>query len=132
MGKLRVGFIGTGRKKPQRDAVGYYMAYEHGAAYAALPNCEMVAAADIVEENAAAFAAAHGFSRTYTDYKEMLAEENLDVVSICTWMHLHAPMVIDCCKAGVKAVYCEKPMADTWGGARAMAAAAREAGVQLT
>ncbi|MBW3625600.1 MAG: Gfo/Idh/MocA family oxidoreductase, partial [Armatimonadetes bacterium] len=88
MSKLRVGFIGTGRKKERRDAKGYYMAYEHGQAYSRLDSCEMVACADIVEENAQAFAEAHGFSTTYTDYKEMLAKENLDVVSICTWMHL--------------------------------------------
>jgi predicted dehydrogenase len=68
----------------------------------------------------------------YTDYNQMLAEANLDMVSICTWMHLHEPMVLDAVKAGVKAIHCEKPMADTWGGSVRMARAAKEAGVQLT
>jgi predicted dehydrogenase len=54
------------------------------------------------------------------------------VVSVCAWMHLHEPMVVDSCAAGVKAIYSEKPMANTWGGARRMAAAAKAAGVQLT
>ncbi|HOJ21235.1 MAG TPA: Gfo/Idh/MocA family oxidoreductase [Armatimonadota bacterium] len=132
MGKLRVGFIGTGKRKEKRDALGYAMAYDHGAAYQALDYVEMVACADIVEENARAFADHFGIPKVYTDYHEMLEKEKLDVVSICTWMHLHEPMVIDCCKAGVRAVYCEKPMANTWGGARRMAEAAKKAGVQLT
>ncbi|NLC58993.1 MAG: Gfo/Idh/MocA family oxidoreductase [Armatimonadetes bacterium] len=133
MSKLRVGFIGTGKRKPQRDALGYAMAYDHGNAYRALADqCEMVACADIVEENGRAFADYFGFEKVYTDYREMLAKEKLDMVSICTWMHLHEPMVVDACQAGIKAIYCEKPMANTWGGARRMAAAAKQAGVQLT
>ncbi len=132
MSKLRVGFIGTGRKKERKDAKGYYMAYEHGQAYTSIPDCEMVACADIVEANGSAFAEAHGFTSVYSDYHEMLEKENLDVVSICTWMHLHEPMVVDSCHAGVKAIYCEKPMANTWGGAKRMAAAAKASGTQLT
>ncbi|HEX8234326.1 MAG TPA: Gfo/Idh/MocA family oxidoreductase [Abditibacteriaceae bacterium] len=132
MNKLRVGIIGTGKKKERQDRFGYAMAYEHGNSYRALESCEIVACADLVEENARAFADTYGFERTFTDYKVMLREMQLDVVSVCTWMHLHEPMVLAACEAGVKAIHCEKPMADTWGGARRMAAAAREAGVQLT
>ena len=84
LGKLRVGVIGTGKRKPRGDRFGYAMAYQHGDAYQKLDTCEMVACADIVEENAKAFAENYGFAATYTDYKEMLAKEQLDVVSICT------------------------------------------------
>ncbi|MDQ3813097.1 MAG: Gfo/Idh/MocA family oxidoreductase, partial [Armatimonadota bacterium] len=108
------------------------MAYQHGHAYQALEECHLVACADIVDENARAFAETFGVERTFTDYKAMLAEAELDMVSICTWMHLHEPMVLAACAAGVKAIHCEKPMAHTWGGARRMAAAAAQAGVQLT
>lgn len=132
MDRFRVGFIGTGKKKERPDRFGYAMAYRHADAYKLLDSCEMVACADIVEENARAFANTYGISRIYTDYREMLEREHLDIVSICTWMHLHEPMVLDAVRAGVKAIHCEKPMADTWGGAKRMAAAAKEAGVQLT
>ena len=132
MSKLRVGVIGTGKKKERRDQFGYAMAYDHAHAFQALDTCELVACADIVEENARAFAEAYGIEDVYLDYHKMLAEAKLDVVSICTWMHLHEEMVLATCKAGVKAIHCEKPMAYTWGGAKRMAAAAREAGVQLT
>jgi UDP-N-acetylglucosamine 3-dehydrogenase len=132
LNKLRVGVIGTGKKKDRGDRFGYAMAYQHANAFQALDTCELAACADIVEENARAFADSYDIEAVYTDYNGMLAEESLDVVSICTWMHLHEQMVLDTVKAGVKAIHCEKPMADTWGGSKRMAAAAEEAGVQLT
>ncbi|HEY3283803.1 MAG TPA: Gfo/Idh/MocA family oxidoreductase [Armatimonadota bacterium] len=133
MAKLRVGFIGTGKKREQRGPKGYFMAYEHGPAYAALPDtCQMVAAADIVPEHSKAFADAFGIPKTYTSYHEMLEKEKPDMVSICTWMHLHEQMVVDCCEAGVKVIHCEKPMAFRWSGAKRMAAAAAKSGTQLT
>ncbi len=132
MDTLRVGFIGTGRRKPQADAQGYFMAYEHANGWKQAGGCELVACADIVEENAQAFAHANGFSATYHDYHDMLEKERPDALSICTWPHLHQPMVLDAVKAGVKVIHCEKPMANTWRGAQAMAQAAKEAGTQLT
>ena len=132
MDTLRVGFIGTGRKKERRDAQGYFMAYEHADAWRSAEGCEIVACADIVEENARAFADAHDFSAIYHDYREMLEKERLDAVSICTWPHLHEPMALDALDAGVKVLHCEKPMADTWSGALRMARRAQEKSAQLT
>ena len=135
MARLRVGIIGTGRKKDRPDITGFFMAYQHAAGYLALPDrCELVACADIVRENAEAFAAANGIpdSGIFLDYRTMLAEAHLDMVSICTWPHLHAPMALDCAIAGVKAIHSEKPMAETWGGSRLMAQECARRGVQLT
>lgn len=132
MAKFRVGFIGTGRKPERPGPQGYGMAHHHAEAYKALPDCELVACADIVEENARSFAEIFGIPRVYTDYQEMLEKEALDIVSICTWPHLHAPMVIASAVAGVKAIHCEKPMADTWGASRLMAQECERRGVRLT
>ncbi len=132
MGKFRVGFIGTGKRRERPGPMGYAMAYQHAEAYRKLPDCELVACADIVEENARDFAETFGITRIYTDYREMLEKEQLDIVSICTWPHLHAPMVIDAARAGVKAIHCEKPMADTWGAAKRMAEECEKLGVKLT
>lgn len=134
MAELRVGLIGTGEKKKQSDRFGYAMAYQHADGYEKLDACEIVACADIVGQNARSFAETYDIDHdgVFLDYRQMLGEADLDVVSICTWMNLHEPMVLDAVDAGVRAIHCEKPMADTWGGARRMAAAAREAGVQLT
>jgi len=132
MDKLKIGFIGTGSKNKRPDGMGYAMAYQHATAYKALDNCEFVACADISKENGEAFAAHNGVPHVYLTHTEMLAKEKLDIVSICVWPKLHAQMTIDCALAGVRAIHCEKPMADTWGAARLMAQECERRGVQLT
>ena len=133
MAAYRVAFIGTGKKKPRGDLNGYFMAYQHAPGYRKLPDCELVACADIVREHAEAFAAEFSVPRVYTDYRELLEREKPDIVSICTWPHLHAQMTLDCIAAGVPAIHCEKPMALTFGECRAMLAAAEAApGTKLT
>jgi len=131
MAKLKVGFIGTGRKPERAGPMGYAMAYQHAEAYKKLDSCQMVACADIVQENAAAFAKPYGIGRVYLDYHEMLEKEGLDVVSICTWPKLHAEMAIAVCQAGVRMCHCEKPMDLTYGGSRKMLEVADEHGTQL-
>ncbi len=130
--EVRVAFIGTGRPWRTEGSTGFGMAYAHADAYNKIPGVRLVACADLVAANADAFALKTGTWKTYTDYRLMLRRERPDMVSICTWPHLHAPMVIECVKAGVKAIHCEKPMADTWGASRTMAAACAKKKVRLT
>lgn len=132
MAQYRVGIIGCGRPRREAAATGYGMAHAHARGYEASSDVQIVALADISLDNARAFQAEHGGERLYEDYDEMLACEQLDIVSVCTWPHLHAPMVIAAAEAGVKAVHCEKPMAPTYGEAKRMVAACAERGVQLT
>ncbi|MBI2300476.1 MAG: Gfo/Idh/MocA family oxidoreductase [Armatimonadetes bacterium] len=132
MSKLRVGVIGCGDNTRRKGPEGYAMAWAHANAYQRLESVEIAACADISEANGRAFAEHYGVPGVYLDYRAMLAEAKLDMVSICTWMKLHEPMVLAAIDAGVQAIHCEKPMADTWGGATRMAAAAQAAGVQLT
>jgi predicted dehydrogenase len=109
------------------------MAHAHVRGYLGTGRCELAATADICRENAEDFAGRYGgTARVYTDYGEMLGEEQPDIVSICTWPHLHAPMVLDAVGAGALAVHCEKPMAPTWGEAKQMHRAAASKGTQLT
>ncbi|MCC7491737.1 MAG: Gfo/Idh/MocA family oxidoreductase [Fimbriimonadaceae bacterium] len=130
--RLRVGVIGTGDPDAKKSALGYAMAYAHGDGYRAAGDCDIVAACDLRADLAQKYADRFGPAEVYTDYRAMFAAARLDVVSICTWMHLHEPMVLAAIDAGVKAIHCEKPMADTWRGALNMAAKAAAAGVQLT
>jgi len=132
MSSYRVGVVGCGDNTKSKGPQGYAMAWQHGAAYTKLPEqCEIVACADINETNGKAFAENFG-AKLHSDYKEMLANEGLDIVSICTWMHLHVEMAIATAEAGVKAIHCEKPMATTWGDAKRMSQVCDDLGVQLT
>ena len=135
MEKLRVGFIGTGRKPERAGPQGYGMAHQHAAAYRALEDrCTIVACADIAPENARGFAEMWGVppDGVFTDVAEMLKTARPDVVSVCVWPHLHAPLAIQAAVAGVRAIHSEKPMADTWGACRLMAQECERRGVQLT
>jgi len=132
MVRYQVGIIGCGRPRKESGSTGYGMAHLHMGGYAASPKAQLVALADISLENARAFQEEHGGDRLYADYHEMLEKESLDIVSICTWPHLHAEMVIAAAEAGVKAIHCEKPMAPTYGEARRMTEVCAQRGVQLS
>jgi predicted dehydrogenase len=104
----------------------------HAAGYAAAKNATVVAVADPVAENARALAAQHEGATVYADYRTLLEKERPDAVSVCTWPHLHREMVEAAIAAGARAIHCEKPMAPTWGDAKAMHEAALAAGVVMT
>lgn len=130
----RVAIIGTGRPHGTEGSTGWGMSHAHARGYKASGRCRIAALCDIVPERAEKFNDEHadGQAAVFTDYETMLAEARPDIVSICTWPHLHAAMVVACAGAGVRAIHCEKPMAPTWGEAKRMAEACRERGVQLT
>jgi predicted dehydrogenase len=107
---LRVGIVGCGGRGKA-----------HAEGYAANPETQIVACVDPVTESRTAFAGEFGVAAEYSDYREMLGAEQLDIVSVCTWPHMHRPMVEAAAKtSGVRAIHAEKPMAPTWGDARAM------------
>jgi len=135
MAPLRVGFIGTGLKPEKPGPMGYGMAHQHAAAYLALPEGEVQLAAccDLYRNRAESFAGLYGIGGegVYTDYHEMLAKENLDVVSVATWPDVHARIVIDTAKARPKGILCEKPMAETWRDCKRMVTACEQNDVKL-
>src|SRR5688572_7493505 len=131
--RYRVAVIGAGRPRKTEGSTGFGMARSHVHGYLETGVCDLVAVADIARENAEALVVVYGgTAQVYTDYQEMLERERPDIVSVCTWPHLHAPMVLDAASADVRAIHCEKPMAPTWGEAKAMHRAAVQKGVQLT
>ena len=130
---FRVAIIGTGRPHNADGSTGFGMAHAHAKGYNE-SGCEIVALCDLVAERAEAFNQENtgGKAQVFTDYVEMLATTQPDIVSVCTWPALHTPMVLACAEAGVKAIHCEKPMAPNWADSQKMAAACRERGIQLT
>ncbi len=63
--------------------------------------------------------------KTYTDYRKLLDQKDIDAVIIGTPDHWHALIMMDACAAG-KDVYCEKPVGNSIGECRAMMAAQRK------
>jgi len=121
MSNFRVGVIGCGGR-----------GRGHAEGYQAAKGVDLVACADPLKESREEFAEKFEVKNVYSDYQEMLEKENLDIVSVCTWIKLHHDMVIDAVKAGVKAIHAEKPMAPTFGEAKAMQKACDDAGVVVT
>jgi UDP-N-acetylglucosamine 3-dehydrogenase len=132
MAQFKVGIIGVGRPRQAAGATGFGMAHLHAAGYEASPDAEIVAVADINPVNLDIFREEHNVPHGYLSVDAMLDKETLDIVSICLWPHLHAPVTVNVAQAGVKAIHCEKPMAMTYGDAREMVAVCEENGVQLT
>jgi predicted dehydrogenase len=130
-----VAVVGTGANPESPDSNGYAMAYRHARAYERLDDCRLVACADIVVENARAFATAFDIpaEHVYEDYEQLLAEVEPDVVSVCVPPMVHADIVVGCAESGVvRAIHCEKPMAKTWAECREMVRVCADHGVQLT
>ncbi len=98
---IRVAIIGTGAIAPA-----------HGEAYRTFAQrCEIVAVCDIFPEKARKFAERFGTSiRVVEDYRMLLGDEDIDLVSVCTPPYTHASIAIDFLLAG-KHVLVEKPMA---------------------
>jgi scyllo-inositol 2-dehydrogenase (NADP+) len=69
--------------------------------------------------------------KTYTDYKEMLKNKDIGLVTVITPHYTHAPIAMDCLNAG-KSVILEKPMCITTREATAMIRAAKENNVMLS
>ena len=116
---IKVGVIGTGG-----------ISGVHLGGYSRNPDVEIYALCDINEKNLAKRAEEYKVSRTFTDYREMLALKELDAVSVCTWNSAHAECAIAALRAG-KHVLCEKPMALNTAQAQEMEKAAKENGKLL-
>jgi predicted dehydrogenase len=113
MSKYRLGVIG----RTGRGDYGHYL----DQAFQDLPAVECVAVADNDTEGLQAAAKRLGTRNLYRDFRRMLEEESLDLVSVGPrWTDCHADMVIACAGAGVKGILCEKPFSSTLAEADAM------------
>src|SRR5690554_6666444 len=115
MSKKRIGIIGTGN-----------ISDLHAKGYLEDDRCELYGVCDINKKRAEDFALKHDIPNVYTDLEEMLKQDQLDAVSVCTWNNTHAPISIAALKSG-KHVLCEKPMAMNAQEAKLMQKTAREA-----
>lgn len=121
--KLKVAIIGCGG-----IANG-----KHMPSLSKLEQVEMVAFCDIEVERAEKAAAQYGSegAKVYEDYQELLKDDSIDVVHVCTPNSSHAEISIAAMEAD-KHVMCEKPMAKTTEEAKQMVEAAKRTGKKLT
>ena len=123
MSEIGVGLIGTG-------FMGKAHALAYGAVKAVMGDVPAVRRAVLAEtpgEKAVAMADQFGFARATGDWRAVVADPEVQVVSITTPNGMHRDMAVAALAAG-KHVWCEKPMALTLADAREMAAAARASG----
>ncbi|WP_426576540.1 Gfo/Idh/MocA family protein [Xenorhabdus stockiae] len=125
MKEIRIGLIGAG-----------YIGRTHAIAYAQASTVfplkgKLVRAmiAGITPELAQTQAKELGFLRSTGDWRELVADPDIDVVDICTPNYLHKEMALEAIKHG-KHIYCEKPLALNSHDAKQMVAAAIIAGVK--
>lgn len=119
-GKVKVGIIGS-----------RFEAEIHAESFRIMPEeAEVVAVASPTPGNAAAFAKRFDIPRVFTDYREMLREPDIEMVTIAGPNHLHAQMTIDIAEAG-KHVVCEKPLCLTLEDADRMIDVCESRGVLL-
>lgn len=120
---IKVGIIGCGG-----IANG-----KHMPSLKKVADCEMVAFCDIIEERAVKAAKEYGTkdAKVYTDYHELLADPEIEVVHVCTPNRSHSFITVDALEAG-KNVMCEKPMAINSVEAKKMLDARDRTGKKLT
>ena len=121
--KTRIGIIGCGG-----IANG-----KHMPAIKKVPDVEMVAFCDIIPDRAQKAAKEYGAdgAKVYTDYKELLKDETIEAVHVCTPNRSHSFIAVDALEAG-KHVLCEKPMAINSKEAKKMLDAAKKSGKLLS
>lgn len=131
--RYRAAIIGVGRAGARTwdKGGGHQIGYDHARALNALPGTRVTAAADISAANLAAFVEQFEVRAPFADYREMLERERPDIVGICTYVGLHARMILDAARAGVKVILCEKPFVASPAELAAVRAVVAETGVTL-
>lgn len=117
--RVRIGIIGCGQ-----------IAQHHMKAYSEIPDAEMVVFCDLNLAAAQTSAEKFGVTSVTSDFREVLAREDIDAVDVCLHNNFHMPLTVAGLQAG-KHVYCEKPMAGSYRDAATMLEVARETGKHL-
>lgn len=120
MKQLNIGIIGAGRiGKVHMQSITYNV-----------PSARVLGITDVFKDGLQELADKYGIPKVYNDYKEMLADEEIDAVLVCSSTDTHADISIEAAQAG-KHIFCEKPVDLTPEKVKAVIAAVEKAGVKL-
>src|SRR5579871_6295082 len=113
--------VNSGRLRPHWSAgrlrgvvigAGYFSKFQYEA-WSRIPDVEIVAACDLVEEKARAVQAQFGIAKCYTNWQAMLESEKPDFVDIITPPPTHKEMCAFAAQRGIH-IICQKPLAPTF------------------
>jgi len=113
---LRWGVIGLG-----------YFGEVHAHTLSTMPNIQLAALCTRREQHLAELADRHNVEKRYTDYRRLLADSSIDVISLTTNVDDHCDITVEALRAG-KHVLVEKPMASTVADCDQMIEASKESG----
>ena len=116
-GRVRLGFIGCGNHATTMLFPCLPM----------IPEVELVATCDLVEERARRNCRRFGGLRWYTDYRKMIEEEQLDAVAVVGPPEMHTELGVACLEAGLH-VFMEKPPSVDLEGIKHLCEAAKRTG----
>ncbi len=120
MKQLNIGIIGAGRiGKVHMQSITYNV-----------PSARVLGITDVFKDGLQELADKYGIEKVYDDYKEMLADKDIDAVLVCSSTDTHADISIEAARAG-KHIFCEKPVDLTPEKVKAVIDEVAKAGVKL-
>ncbi|MCP4398664.1 MAG: Gfo/Idh/MocA family oxidoreductase [bacterium] len=115
----RIGIIGTGQ-----------IAQSHLKRWSEIDEIEVIMGCDIDSNALAVTCKTFDIPESCSDFRELLARDDIDAVDVCRHNNYHAPVTIEALRAG-KHVYCKKPITGSYEDGKAMLETARETGKML-
>lgn len=129
---FRAGIVGCGKIGSVFDeTTNIAQVLTHAEAYSRIEKTRLIVGCDKNPSRLEEFGRNRQVPSLYTDYKQMLEEADLDIISICTSPESHLKIFQEAVKKGLKMVFCEKPLSDNLEDARRMARMARKNRVTL-
>lgn len=122
MNKLKVGIVGCGHVSKIRH-IPSFLRLKKNVVLSSVCDLNLELAKDVAQE--------FGIPNVYSDLSDMLSEENLDIVDVCTPPKIHAPVALEAMKSGCN-VLLEKPMAPSLSDCDKMVEAYKKYGVKLS
>lgn len=130
--RYKAAVIGCGRigfefdKDPKRKYIA-----THTGAYSCVKETELVAVCDVNRKRLKECVNRLSIPEGYSDFNVMLKKENIDILSICTPPHIRYSILKEVVKFPLRAIFCEKPIADSVKDAKKMVRLCKERKVIL-